>query len=373
MRPAGWLALWLSALTLLQSAAPARALADEAAKAAALAEGLRLREEARQRAEDRIRQLQSGARAAAQGLSGGAEGAAAQASAQAAAQAAAAEQARAAAAQGQAQTPERRSPPRAVVLPEPGGGAAAGAEGAARVPPAGLDRDEVRRWEREQRRVDRERQLRELHEDKLRQAQVNDVHGRQLKEELERVQPTCADGVRNQKETDVDCGGDSCREKLRLWHGIEYPRACGFAQRCEVARDCASRRCDKGACAAREPFAVLSVAELERNAHSAFMQLAAESSPAGDMANLAIRADQIDRFFALVFNPDKQELKPEPAARLKAELEAFKRTNGLLAPSPTLKLPFGFLSRGASKDLMLRLIALLSPDPRASSPLRSEL
>jgi hypothetical protein len=371
MRPAGWLALWLSALTLLQSAAPARAQADEAAKAAALAEGLRLREEARQRAEDRIRQLQSGARAAAQGLSGGAEGAAAQAAAR---EAAAREAAAQAAAAGQArETPERRSPPRAVVLPEPGGEAAAAAGGAARVPPAGLDRDEVRRWERDQLRLDRERQLRELHEEKLRQAQLSGVHGRQLKEELERVQPTCTDGVRNQMETDVDCGGDSCRENPRLWHGVEYPRACGFAQRCEVARDCASRRCDKGACAAREPFTILSVAELERNAHSAFMQLAAESSPDGDMAKFAIRADQIDRFFALVFNPDNQQVKPEPAARLQAELEAFKRTNGLLAPSPTLKLPYGFLSRGASKDLMLRVIALLSPDPRARSPLRAEL
>jgi hypothetical protein len=46
---------------------------------------------------------------------------------------------------------------------------------------------------------------------------------------------TCVDGVRNQDETDVDCGGQTCP-------------ACGPGQRCGEASDCTSGVCDEGLC-----------------------------------------------------------------------------------------------------------------------------
>ena len=49
------------------------------------------------------------------------------------------------------------------------------------------------------------------------------------------IADACHDRVRDDDETDVDCGG-SCR-------------ACGFDAACAVANDCQSRVCDTGTCA----------------------------------------------------------------------------------------------------------------------------
>src|SRR5690606_23685710 len=48
---------------------------------------------------------------------------------------------------------------------------------------------------------------------------------------------TCADGVENQDETDVDCGGTTCDP-------------CGIGQRCSGGSDCTTGNCDSGTCAA---------------------------------------------------------------------------------------------------------------------------
>lgn len=48
---------------------------------------------------------------------------------------------------------------------------------------------------------------------------------------------TCADGVENQDETDVDCGGATCDP-------------CGIGQRCSGGSDCTTGNCDSGTCAA---------------------------------------------------------------------------------------------------------------------------
>jgi len=47
--------------------------------------------------------------------------------------------------------------------------------------------------------------------------------------------PTCADGITNGSETDVDCGGGTC------------PR-CASGKTCATRNDCASARCDGGTC-----------------------------------------------------------------------------------------------------------------------------
>jgi hypothetical protein len=44
---------------------------------------------------------------------------------------------------------------------------------------------------------------------------------------------SCLDGLHNNGETDVDCGGDVC-------HG------CGVGQQCVAAADCARGHCDAG-------------------------------------------------------------------------------------------------------------------------------
>jgi hypothetical protein len=49
------------------------------------------------------------------------------------------------------------------------------------------------------------------------------------------VAPTCDDGYLNQDETDLDCGGMTCK-------------ACGVGQHCLVDADCASRNCKNQVC-----------------------------------------------------------------------------------------------------------------------------
>lgn len=51
---------------------------------------------------------------------------------------------------------------------------------------------------------------------------------------------SCDDGVQNGTETDVDCGGGTCRR-------------CALDQRCQVANDCASGTCATGRCVACTP------------------------------------------------------------------------------------------------------------------------
>jgi len=48
------------------------------------------------------------------------------------------------------------------------------------------------------------------------------------------VKPTCTDQIRNQDETDVDCGG-SCKQ-------------CGDGKRCKLDTDCANNYCFQGIC-----------------------------------------------------------------------------------------------------------------------------
>jgi hypothetical protein len=48
--------------------------------------------------------------------------------------------------------------------------------------------------------------------------------------------PTCSDGIKNQGESDVDCGGPHCP-------------ACADRKACTAAADCASMRCDGSTCA----------------------------------------------------------------------------------------------------------------------------
>lgn len=56
------------------------------------------------------------------------------------------------------------------------------------------------------------------------------------------VAPSCADGVKNGAETDVDCGGVACNAAQKR---------CGGGKVCATAADCASgNRCDAGRCAA---------------------------------------------------------------------------------------------------------------------------
>jgi hypothetical protein len=50
------------------------------------------------------------------------------------------------------------------------------------------------------------------------------------------VQPTCADGIKNGMETDVDCGGDACLP-------------CALGKRCNNDADCTSGTCATGVCA----------------------------------------------------------------------------------------------------------------------------
>ncbi len=47
--------------------------------------------------------------------------------------------------------------------------------------------------------------------------------------------PTCADGVKNQDETDADCGGERCPK-------------CADTKVCNVASDCVSGVCTSNIC-----------------------------------------------------------------------------------------------------------------------------
>lgn len=49
--------------------------------------------------------------------------------------------------------------------------------------------------------------------------------------------PPCEDGVRNGRETDIDCGGPDC------------PKRCAPGQRCATGSDCESGVCERGTCA----------------------------------------------------------------------------------------------------------------------------
>ena len=47
--------------------------------------------------------------------------------------------------------------------------------------------------------------------------------------------PTCTDGIRNQDETDVDCGGSRCP-------------ACKLGKKCETKDDCDDSECRASFC-----------------------------------------------------------------------------------------------------------------------------
>lgn len=47
--------------------------------------------------------------------------------------------------------------------------------------------------------------------------------------------PTCSDGVQNQNETGIDCGGSNCSK-------------CGLGQGCNVDDDCISYQCKLNMC-----------------------------------------------------------------------------------------------------------------------------
>jgi len=55
----------------------------------------------------------------------------------------------------------------------------------------------------------------------------------------EPILPTCQDQVRNQGETDVDCGGSNCP-------------SCGLGKSCLQDEDCISSRCDNGVCVVQD-------------------------------------------------------------------------------------------------------------------------
>ena len=48
--------------------------------------------------------------------------------------------------------------------------------------------------------------------------------------------PSCNDGIQNQGETDVDCGGPNC------------PGMCNPGQNCSGSSDCISNVCSGGQC-----------------------------------------------------------------------------------------------------------------------------
>jgi hypothetical protein len=47
--------------------------------------------------------------------------------------------------------------------------------------------------------------------------------------------PTCADGIKNQDESDLDCGGETCPK-------------CADTKACNVAADCVSDVCMSNIC-----------------------------------------------------------------------------------------------------------------------------
>lgn len=49
------------------------------------------------------------------------------------------------------------------------------------------------------------------------------------------IVPTCSDGVKNQDETDVDCGGSKCGK-------------CDNGKACNVASECFSGECSSNLC-----------------------------------------------------------------------------------------------------------------------------
>jgi hypothetical protein len=56
------------------------------------------------------------------------------------------------------------------------------------------------------------------------------------------VNPTCHDGIQNQMEADVDCGGPFCPK-------------CGFGRTCAKPSDCVTKTCSNGKCAGSAPLA----------------------------------------------------------------------------------------------------------------------
>ena len=55
--------------------------------------------------------------------------------------------------------------------------------------------------------------------------------------------PSCTDGIKNQDETDIDCGGTKCAK-------------CGFKKSCSINTDCSSNLCQNGVCINANYFGV---------------------------------------------------------------------------------------------------------------------
>ena len=51
--------------------------------------------------------------------------------------------------------------------------------------------------------------------------------------------PTCTDGMTNELETDLDCGGATC---------VSQGKACGIGLKCDNDTDCTSGMCNIGIC-----------------------------------------------------------------------------------------------------------------------------
>ena len=97
------------------------------------------------------------------------------------------------------------------------------------------------------------------------------------------VVATCADGIQNQDETDVDCGGTSCG-------------ACADGQTCSVDGDCASANCVAGVCEA--PPAGCSngsiPATIEAETYCGFFESTPETNSGAGNAPECDRGDGVD-------------------------------------------------------------------------------
>jgi len=212
----------------------------------------------------------------------------------------------------------------------------------------GLSHQEAQRVLAEEKRKQRMRILEEHNQERVRLSQQNDIVGRRI---LEEMKPPlhCSDGEKNDEETDVDCGGNRCREETYIERGMEFYKTCGFAQACQIDKDCTSHRCENNKCAAREALEEVSEAALLRNMHTAFFQIAGESG------RTHLTSGEIERFVKLSVSPDGQPLRPAQEELFKNAVNAFVQTQGLVDSST--ELLYGFLLRGSCLKSVKALIA----------------
>jgi len=188
----------------------------------------------------------------------------------------------------------------------------------------------------------RKRILKE-HKEKLKREEDEKIKNGEVSRRKLQVQATCNDKEKNGLETDIDCGGQTCRNEYEDIRGMKHYKLCKFAQNCEIPADCVSTSCTAGVCDPRIPFSSKDDNELLQNMLTAFFQIINENG-GSELANPFLLSTDFENFLFQSINPDNQKLSTIQQTVFDELLDNLQTQQGLQVPN--VKLFFGFLSRG---------------------------